>query len=194
MGQRVAFIDLSLTGTGVAQIFHGGPEVGASVALAKLGITNGQGKGLQLGEHAKHLEAFAFDICERATCGDLFIEQPTHIGIELPALSMSRGGVFERGHVFYTAIGELVERGIVVVGVTPGQIKQYVTGKGSASKGAVIDALARRWPEFEHGGDEDLADAAGGAVLLADVLGFPLATVPAQHRKAADAVRQAAGL
>jgi crossover junction endodeoxyribonuclease RuvC len=196
---KVAAIDLSLTGTGIA---HTIVDTAPMLSLVKLGIPTGQATGGPLRDRPALLDEFADNVARAVTHSGVFagnglpggVGGPEFVAIETPALSKARGGVFERGYVWYRVVGLLQVQGITVVGVSPGQIKQYVTGKGNASKGAVIDGLARRFPAFEHGGDEDLADAAGAAALLCAVLGYPLAKLPAVHNKPVVEVRKAAGL
>ena len=121
---------------------------------------------------------------------------PTLVLIE--TLPTSRTQVqAERAYLWHEVVRQLAVLGVPVVDVTPAQIKLYATGKGSAGKGAVIDAVARRFPAFETGGDDNLADAAVLAAMGADLLGLPLAgdvderyatggvsRLPATHRKA----------
>ncbi len=203
---RTAAIDLSLTGTGIAHAIADATVNGDPVlSLVKLGIPSGAATTGPLRSRPGLLLDFAAEVCQAVVGSGVYagntdpmapgaVGIPEFVAIELPALSKARGGVFERGYVWYAVVGTLSSWGIRVIGVTPGQIKQYVTGKGNASKGAVIDGLARRLPAFEHGGDEDLADAAGAAALLCDVLGMPLATMPAAHRKPVLELRKANGL
>jgi crossover junction endodeoxyribonuclease RuvC len=78
---------------------------------------------------------------------------------------------------------------IPVVEVNSSSRMRYATSKGAASKGAIIDAVARRLPMFETKGDENLADAAILCAMGRDHLGEPLAPMPATHRAALGAVK-----
>lgn len=112
------------------------------------------------------------------------------ICVELPAPSRSGGGVLERSALWWKVVHRLRVARFLPVAEVPIQARmRYATGKGASSKGAVIDAVARRWPVFETAGDDNLADAAVLAAIGADHLGAPLAPIPATHRKALEVVR-----
>ncbi len=64
----------------------------------------------------------------------------------------------------------------------------YATGKGVGGKAAVIDAVARRWPQYETRGDNNMCDAIVLAAMGADWAGQPMAAMPAANRKALDKV------
>lgn len=72
--------------------------------------------------------------------------------------------------------------------VTPSQRMLYATGRGLASKGAVIDAVARRWPQYVTEGDDNAADAVVLMAMGLDWSGRPLTPMPATHRRALDKV------
>lgn len=106
--------------------------------------------------------------------------------MELPAPSRSGGGSHERAWLWWEIYHWLQRNYLPVALLTPNQRMLYATGKGAASKSAVVDAAARRWPEWTTGGDDNLADA---VVLMAagrDWLGKPLAVMPKSHRAAFD--------
>lgn len=108
---------------------------------------------------------------------------PEAVLMESPTGSRATGGVFERGYLYYLVVGRFIELGIKVMQASNNQIKQYVTGKGNATKGAVIDGIGRRFPMFETGGHDGRADAAGAAALCAALLDAPLVPdLPGTHR------------
>jgi hypothetical protein len=110
--------------------------------------------------------------------------------IEKPiAGGTSSRGVFERGYMWYCTVRELERLGVEVLPVLPGQLKGYMLGKGVGSKGAMIDALARRLPAIETGGDDNLADAGAAAAFAAEYLRRPLCTMPVAHLKYVETVR-----
>lgn len=115
--------------------------------------------------------------------------------VELPAFSRAGGGVLERSALWWRVVRYLRLNHQVAVAEVPIQARmRYATGKAMASKGAIVDAVARRWPQFETNGDDNLADAAVLAALGADRLGVPLAPMPQTHRKAFDVIRWPDGL
>lgn len=104
--------------------------------------------------------------------------------METPALSRAGGGAHERGWLWWEVYRHLAEASIPVGLMSTNQRALYATGKGNAGKDAVIDAVARRWPSWQTGGNDNCADA---VVLMAaglDWLGAPVAVMPQQHRKA----------
>lgn len=190
-GKHVVGVDLSLDATGIAF------SDGRLMLHGETGLT-----GRVLADRAIDLRWLAVDLFYAIAYGCIVGRRvadddalPALVLIETPALSRARGGVFERGYVWFEVVRRLVDQQVPVVGVDPGQIKQYATGKGNAAKGAVIDACARRFPAFETRGDDNLADATVLAAIGADLLGLPLAgdddradgwnyRVPRDNRKA----------
>lgn len=116
----------------------------------------------------------------------LTIGTPDLVVMELPALSRSGGGTHERGWLWWELYRWLTHHSIPVGLMTPNQRALYATGRGNADKGAVINAQARKWPAWDTGGDDNLADA---IVLMAagrDWAGHPICPVPKVNRAAVD--------
>lgn len=90
----------------------------------------------------------------------------------------------ERGYLWWYIVGALVLRGIPVLEVSVATIKKYATGKGNAAKSAMIEATVRRLPQFETGGDDNLCDAVWACAIGREMLGHPLAEMPAVNRSA----------
>ena len=104
----------------------------------------------------------------------------------------SRGAdpsAFDRAALWWLIYRGCHMRDIPVAVVTPAQVKVYATGKGNIrGKGPVVDAVARRFPQYDTEGNDNICDA---IVLLAmglDHLGRPLADLPATHRRALERV------
>lgn len=103
--------------------------------------------------------------------------------IEGPAYSRSDPSMFDRAWLWWQLYRHMLSCGIPIAVVTPNQAKQYATGKGNAAKGAVIDAVARRWPAYATAGDDNACDAVALLAMGLDYLGRPLAVMPAAHRQ-----------
>lgn len=106
--------------------------------------------------------------------------------IEGAALSRAGGGAHERGWLWWRVYEYLVDAGIPVGQMLPNHRTHYATGKGTGQKTVVVDAVARRWPDWQTGGNDNAADA---VVLLSagrDWLGHPVAEVPKLHRAILD--------
>ncbi|MDN3056914.1 hypothetical protein PH213_20635 [Streptomyces sp. SRF1] len=112
------------------------------------------------------------------------IGRPDLAVMEGAAVSRSGGGAHERGWLWWRLYEHLTDAGIPIGLVSTNQRIMYATGKGSGSKTVVVDAVARRWPQWQTGGNDNAADA---VVLMAagrDWLNAPIATMPATHRAA----------
>lgn len=164
-------LDLSLTGSGIASSNGWCERVGTPDITTK-----------SLGERIVALDYLVHQVLA-------LVAQPTLVCLEVPAFSRAGGGALERGSLWWLIARALHRREIPVAEIFNSQRMRYATGKGSASKGAIIDAVARRLPQFETAGDDNLADAAILCAMGADHLGQPLAAMPATHRKALDLVR-----
>jgi crossover junction endodeoxyribonuclease RuvC len=161
---KVLGLDLSLSGTGVA----GANWTATIKPPAKL-------------RDVARLDWILSAILDRAADVDLVV-------VEGPAYSRqaSQQGHHERAGLWWVTIRALWRRGVPYAVVTPGGLKRYATGKGTASKDEVLVAVTRRFDWFA--GDNNAADALVLAAMGADHLGTPLATMPDKHRGALDAV------
>jgi hypothetical protein len=174
---RVIGLDLSLTGTGVAS------SLGWCERIGDDGITTIEA----LPERVRALESLRGRVL--AAIG----QNVDLVVIEQAAYSRSGGGAVERAWLWYEVVSYLLRKSVPVATVITGTLKRYATGagvrKGSSTKGAVIDAVARRWPGYETGGDDNLCDAVVLTAMGADHLGHALAPMPKNHRAALDAVQ-----
>lgn len=164
-------LDLSLTGSGIASSAGWCERIGAK-DITKLPLP------------------------ERHTAVDELVDQivplcrqAAIVVVEVPAFSRSTGGALERSALWWLVTRRLWIAEIPTAEAFNQHRMRYATGKPQADKGAIIDAVARRWPQFETGGDDNLADAAVLAAMGADWLGHPLTPMPHTHRKALDGVR-----
>jgi hypothetical protein len=166
MSIRVVGLDLSLTATGIAS------NLGWCMTVGAKDITK-----LPAWDRSDALEALADEILLQA--GD-----PALVLAEQVDTYRAYGGASERAGLFWYVARRLRARGTPFAEVPSGVLKTYALGKGQGKKSAVIDAVARRWPNFETGGDDNMCDATVLAAMGADYLGQPLAAMPATHRKA----------
>jgi crossover junction endodeoxyribonuclease RuvC len=114
----------------------------------------------------------------------LAVGHPRLVVMETAALSRSAGGAHERGWLWWALYDALSDDGVPIGLMDPRQRAQYACGKGSGDKGAVIDAVARRWPQFETAGNDNRADAVALMAAGLDWLGQPLTVVPQVNRVA----------
>lgn len=167
---NVVGIDPSLTGTGIAS------SLGTCKKIGRDGVTK-----LPLDARIAALDELVVRIMAVVGTPDLVL-------IELPAFSRANGGAMERHALWWLLVREIRARQLPLAVVYARGRMRYATGKGAATKSAVVDAVARRLPMFATGGDDNLADAAILCAIGADRLGVPLAVMPAAHRSALDAV------
>lgn len=172
VGLDTALGSASSSGTGIASSAGWCESVG--YRNAKKPIT-----GLPHRQRATELEQLAGRIL-------LTIKSPTLVVMELPAPSRSGGGSHERAWLWWELYRRITRADIPVALMAPNQRALYATGKGNAGKTAVVDAVARRWPDWSTGGDDNLADAVALMAAGMDWLGSPLAKMPAVNRAAID--------
>lgn len=162
---NVVGIDPSITGTGLAC------TDGACQLIGRKGITT-----LPLGQRLTALKLLRSDIVHW-----IGLRAPVLAVVELPAYSRAGGGALERHWLYLDVVDGILSRGIPVAEVTTNQRMQYATGKGNAAKSAVVDAVARRFPDYTTGGDDNLCDAVILAAMGAERVGKPLAVLPRTH-------------
>jgi Holliday junction resolvasome RuvABC endonuclease subunit len=169
VGPCVAALDFSLTATGVASSDGWVKTVGLT------GVTV-----LPVALRQPALESLAEELYELASLASL-------VAVEMftvHRMAKQSGGVGERGYLYYRTVGLLVAAGIPIVEIPTSSLKLYATGKGSAPKQEVSDAVARRWPQFITHGDDNMCDAATMVAMGCDWLGYPLSPVPQKNRAA----------
>ena len=165
MSAYVAGIDLSLTSTGLAVIGPDGVQVHR--------IQSKGHKDATLIERVVRLRRIAVELDDRLTGGDLIV-------IEQPAYSRTTGHMHDRSGLWWLIVNSLSWH-TPVVEVAPTARCKYATGKGNASKDAVLAAVVRRYPDVDVTGN-DVADALVLAAMGARALGHPIeASLPQTH-------------
>jgi crossover junction endodeoxyribonuclease RuvC len=177
---HVVGIDLSLESTGLARFVKGDPEL---AVIGRSGVTV-----LPLYERLDAIQELAGQLFSWIySDGDPGL--PDLVVMEAMATSRAYGGLVERAWLWFEVADRLRHLPVPVVEVPTRTRMRYATGKGAASKGAIIDMVARRLPMFDTKGEENLCDAAVLCAMGRDHLGEPLAPLPATHRAALDAVK-----
>jgi Holliday junction resolvasome RuvABC endonuclease subunit len=174
-GPIVIGLDPSLTGTGIASSNGWCDVIGYK-------RPNSKAPGITQLPHHERLAAMRTLLTDVTTA----IGNPALVVMELPAPSRSGGGAHERGWFWWQLYNHLDTHETLIGLLTPNQRALYATGKGQATKNAVVDSVARRWPDWPTAGDDNAADA---VVLMAagrDWLGWPIAPMPQTHRAALD--------
>lgn len=169
MSPRIVGLDLSLTQTGVARI------EGEWMATGVL-------KPTSMGH--QRIEFLRSQIGMTCLHADLVVVEGPSFG----SPSQRQRGHHERAGLWWIVTQMLWDSGRPFAVVTPGQLKKYATGKGTASKPEVLIAVVKRLPAGASISTTDEADAFVLAAMGADHLGCPVVAMPALHRAALSAV------
>ncbi|WP_344462793.1 hypothetical protein [Kitasatospora kazusensis] len=164
---RVCGLDLSLTGSGVA---------GANWARTVASSGHRDDSFLTRGTRLHRLAGGVVALVGRC---DLVV-------VEGPAYSRTTGSAWDRAGLWWLVVDALMHREIPVAVVAPTARAKYATGRGNASKAAVVAAVRRTYRVPVA--DDNQADAFTLAAMGHDWLGAPLAEVPAGQRCALDHV------
>ncbi|MEW2420486.1 hypothetical protein AB0911_08070 [Streptomyces nigra] len=160
---RVAGLDISLTGTGVATL--------AGTTL----ITSSGHRKDTLIQRRTRLKGIVNEVLTAVGSVDLaVIEGPSHHSVG--------GSVWDRGGLWWLIVDALYARDIPVAVMPPTSRAKYATGNGGSRKDAVLDAAQKRYGAILPNDNE--ADALVLRAAGLDWLGQPLADVPAGHRAA----------
>lgn len=160
---RVAGIDISLTGTGVATL--GGTTLITSTGRRKDSIT----------QRRTRIKGIADQIITAVGLVDLaVIEGPSHHSVG--------GSVWDRGGLWWQVVDRLCAAHIPLAVMPPMSRAKYATGNGASRKAAVMEAAQRRYGAVLDNDNE--ADALILRAAGLDWLGVPLTEVPAGHRAA----------
>ncbi|MHA6764783.1 hypothetical protein [Streptacidiphilus sp. PAMC 29251] len=171
-GPTVIGLDTSLTATGIASS-NGWCET--------VGYTDKKNPLTKL-PHRQRLEAMTVLLGQVL----LVVGHPDLVVLEAPSFASLGGGGHERAWLWWELYRTLTGRSIPVGLMAPSLRMLYATGKGSATKNVVVDAVARRWPDWATGGDDNQADA---VVLMAagrDWAGHPITDMPKPNRAAVE--------
>ena len=171
---RILAIDPSLTATGAALV-----DTSDILAPEVWTITSKPPRVDTIHARLSRID----EIVYRLTC----LDDIGLVVVEAPAYDSRRGKQHDRSGLWWAVVTGYANRATPVVEVTTGGIKRYATGKGNASKDAVLLAVARRFAHVDVT-DNNQADALVLAAMAADHYGSPLADMPKTHRVALDAV------
>lgn len=161
---RVAGLDISLTGTGVATL-------GGTARVP----TKGRRKDTILERHQRMKHITDTVLTEVGVVDLACVEGP--VGFATPG-----GSTWDRGGLWWRIVGALLERDIPVAIISPTARAKYATGSGASRKTAVLEAARSRYGAILESDDE--ADALILRAMGLHWLEQPLAEVPDGHRAA----------
>lgn len=167
-------IDLSLTATGVAVIATGGegsPIQGQYVVSTVKSKPSDSPSVLTRLARMQRITKSVVDHCLHA---DLVV-------VEGPSFASRNGQAHDRAGLWWMVTDAIVEEGIDLAVCPPSSRMKYATGKGNASKDAVLAAAIRRYPDAEISNNNE-ADAFVLAAMGARWLGAQIEpTLPMTH-------------
>ena len=158
---RVLGLDLSLTSTGIASC------TGWADTLKPPAKLRGHDR----------LRWLLTAVADHTRLADLVVVEGPSYGSQA-----GQAGHHERAGLWWLTTHQLWTREVPVAVAPPSCVKRYATGKGNASKDAVLSAVVRRFAWFGEG--NDAADAVILAALGADQVGAPMVAMPKEHRAA----------
>jgi crossover junction endodeoxyribonuclease RuvC len=175
----VVGLDLSLTGTGVA-----------TAGGCRTIVSSGRKDSPLPARHARLADLASQIVLAVAEASRQEIGARTQVLVvlEAPAYDSRTGHQHDRSGLWWLVVHQLLGNGDLVAEVTTGGLKKYATGKGNASKDAVLLAVARRFPNVEVT-DNNQADALVLRAMGCHRYGRPIVTVPAVHAAALEPVR-----
>lgn len=175
---RIVALDLSLRATGIA-VTHdsaGEPRLSCRTVVPRKYPT------ANVIDHRRLHETFAA-VSSAVGC------KPDLVVVEWLPQFAGHGGTALRLAELHGAIKHWMwSHSYRYVDVKPQHLQQYATGKGSADKQAVREAVTARYGKRLHIGTEDEADAVALLALALDGYGQALEPVPLTNRKAVAAV------
>jgi crossover junction endodeoxyribonuclease RuvC len=179
---RVTGLDLSLTGSGIAQVNAVSDNVRAPVATVEEVGTKPNGDDLAARGH--RLRGLASPILAACAGSDLVLIEDLYMGA-------GTGGQLDRAGLWWIVVNSLTARGVPVVAVTNNHLKMYALGKGAGKgtdKDYVLAAVVRRYPAVAVQSN-NTADALVLAAMGSRYLGCPIdPDLPDTHTRAMKAV------
>jgi len=166
-------IDPSLTGTGVAVV-----DTDDRLAIETHTIVT-KPDGTSLDARLARLRHIMREVDRHVLQVDDEASPVAHlVVIEAPSLGQGRqGGTLDRHGLWWLLIDRLHNLGRPVAIVAPAARAKYATGKGTASKEAVLLAVERRWPQADVANNNE-ADAVVLACMGADAYDAPIGDIP----------------
>lgn len=179
MHTSVTGLDLSLTGAGWATA----RDLATSNDITlTVGTVESTGKAdYSLLQRSTRLRSHADNVLSKVIPGSLVI-------IEQPAYSSTSGSMHDRSGFWWMVVQDLLDLDYTVVEIPPTTLKMYATGKGTASKEAMVLAAERFHPSARISTNDE-ADALMLASMGWRHLGSPIEKLAAANLKAMVKVR-----
>ena len=198
---RVIGLDISLTSTGFADALME-PHYSSHYELRSRAVeTSPVNANPTLRDRQERSRAVELRIAEMVFDGG---PVPALVVVEAPAYGAKFGDPHDRSGLWWGIVDRLMNNGLHVVEVSPGQVKQYATGSGAThgankvSKAMVVKAVNDRYdvgPIRLRVADNDRADAIVLAAMGARILGCPIDPhIPPANLRAITKIRLPEGI
>lgn len=180
---RVTGLDLSLTGSGVAQIVDSPlSSLGPQTRVREFGSRSVDQH--RIAARAARLRSVAAPVIQAARGSDLVVIEDLYMG-------SGTGGQLDRAGLWWTVVNSLDAAGTPIIVVTNNHLKMYAVGKGAGKgtdKDYVLAAVVRRYPTVPVQSN-NTADALVLAAMGARHLGCIIdPDLPETHLRAMKAV------
>lgn len=153
---KITGIDLSLQGTGVAKIEC---VDWTSQVTVETAVVTSKGK-LNDSLTVRHTRQVRLmhAVLDHARDSDLVV-------IETLFSAANAGSLIDRAGLWWKVVGVLVVCEVPVVHVTATQGKKFLTGNGSADKGAMVHWASKMWPSWNPATEKNVNDEADALAL-----------------------------
>jgi crossover junction endodeoxyribonuclease RuvC len=174
---RAVGIDLSLTGTGLAEVATRSPGV---ITYANRTVTS-KPAGNDVRNRAARINRIRTTVLDFALGADLVL-------LEGPAFGKSNAGTWDRAWLWGMVVDGLLGADLPLAIAPPAVVKKFATGKRNADKVAVAVGMARLWGEECQCANDNEWDALTMATMGAQHLGIDNVPARAHHTTALESV------
>jgi Holliday junction resolvasome RuvABC endonuclease subunit len=171
----VAGIDPSLTSAGVAILQNGQP----------IHVSHHGHNGASYQMRSRRIRKQVMDVSVQVTrySPDLVVMEEHPYAVRISA------GEFDRSGLWHGLYGRFDAYDIPIVVMNNMTAKKWITGRGTAKKADIVEAVESWWPDFPFVNDDE-ADALGLAAIGAHHLGDPMPfQVKPRHTTGLEAVQ-----
>jgi Holliday junction resolvasome RuvABC endonuclease subunit len=167
---RVVGVDLSLTGTGLADVAH---EPSGALTYDYRTVTS-KPAGQDVRARSRRIDDVRGEVLRYARGSDLVI-------VEGPSLGKASPHTWDRAWLWGSVVDDLLAARLAVAVAPPTVVKKFAAGKGNADKTAVAVGMARLWGEGTECRNDNEWDALALATMGAQRIGIPDIPERAHH-------------
>jgi crossover junction endodeoxyribonuclease RuvC len=173
---RAVGIDLSLTGTGLAEVISSQ----GVITYANRTVTS-KPAGSAVHARAARINRIRDTVLDFARGADLVL-------LEGPAFGKNNAGTWDRAWLWGTVVNDLLTADLPIGIAPPAVVKKFAAGKGNADKVAVAVGMARLWGDECECANDNEWDALTMATMGAQRLGIDGVPARTHHLAALESV------